>query len=116
MGEKLYSVESAGRFVLVLEVDVDVALLGQRRESFGKGVNFRCGIACVPPQPIADMARRGLNVGRQQGIAFGNAERCVVLSQDRVDFLAEPGFVAEFECGLRSACFVKFRKKKESAE
>jgi len=38
--EEGFGIERAGGFVLVLEVNIDVALLGESEETFGEGVEF----------------------------------------------------------------------------
>ena len=46
-GEERDRVECAGGFVFVLEVDVDVALLGERGEALGERRKFQRGVAAV---------------------------------------------------------------------
>ena len=56
--------------------------------------------------------RRGVDLGRGEVVALGDAERGVVLAQDGVDLFGEPGLVAELE-GDGGACRVS---KRESSE
>ena len=58
--EERDGVERAGRFVFVLEVDVDVALCGERSEALGEGINLQCRIAAVAAQTVAGVSSRAV--------------------------------------------------------
>ena len=96
-GEEGYGVEGAGGLVLVLEVDVDVALAGERGEALGEGGEFGGGVTGGAAEAEAGVGGGGVDFGGGEVVALGDADGGVVLAEDGVDLFAEPRLVAELE-------------------
>jgi len=95
--EKGDGVECSGGFVLVLEVDVDVAVLRKGEEVVYEGSDLFRAVGSGASQTEAGVCGCGVHFGCGEVIAFRDAEGSVVIAEDGVDLLAEPSLVTEFE-------------------
>lgn len=115
-GEEVFGVECAGRFVLMFEVDEDIALLSEGGKAFGEGVEFEGRVAAAAAQAKADETGGGVNLWGEKVFTFGDTEGSFVLAQNGVDLFAEPGDVAELKCNARCVGRVKCGNRKKGSE
>ncbi len=88
--EKGGGVEGAGGFVLVFEVEVDLALVCESGEAFGEGLDLRRGVASVAAQAKAGVGGGGVDLGGDEIVRLRDAEGGVVLAEDFVGLFGEP--------------------------
>ncbi len=94
-------VECARRLVLVLEVDVDVPVIGERDKALREGFELCRGVATVATETEADVGARGVDLRGCEVVTFGDAEGGVCRAKKVVGLAGEPGVVAELEGNRR---------------
>src|ERR1700722_4993998 len=79
--QKRDAIQRTARLILMLEVDVDVALLGQCKKPHRELGKPRFRVASAATQPEAGVAPRGMHLRGLELLGLGDTERGVVLAQ-----------------------------------
>jgi hypothetical protein len=86
----------------VLEVGINVALFGKRRQALGEPGKLLRLVTTRLPKSIAGVGAGGMKFGGFELFGCGNAERGVVRGEDGIGLGMEPANVAELEGHGRS--------------
>lgn len=100
----------------MLEVDVNIAIGRERGEAFDKDSELLRGVGTCPAKAEAGERLRGMDFRSREIVAFCDAEGGVVRAENRVDFVAEPGFVTKFKGDGGSSRAVEGWGSEEAAE
>lgn len=100
----------------MLEVDVDIALRGQRGKTRSEGGDLVRRVGSGAAKAKAGEGLRGVDLGRGEIVAIGDTESGVVGTENGADLVAEPGFVAELEGYGRSTRTPESREREEALE
>jgi hypothetical protein len=110
------AVERAARILFVLEVDVDVAILCEGEAARGELREFGRAVTAAATHAKAGVGGGGMHLGGLQVLGLGDAEGCVVLTEEGIDGVNKPAWVAELEGDGRGAGFVQHGAREEIRE